>query len=113
MSQTESESTLLVVAILTPRADALQVFREYEFKAARILARHGAAIARTIVEDPSAPGSLLREIHIVTFPDAAAFDRYRADPELAGLAARRNSCIAHTQLIFGHSGPDYMQDLSP
>lgn len=108
---TGSGSQLLVVAILTPRADALEAFREYECKAARILARHGAAIERTILENPSASGAPLREVHIISFPDSSAFDRYRVDPELAALATMRDSCIAHTEVMLGQAGPDYMKTL--
>jgi uncharacterized protein (DUF1330 family) len=107
MQVTGPDSQLVIVAILTPQPGALDAFRDYEARAARILARHGAVIERTIVEQPSAPDKPLREIHIVTFPDSSAFDRYRADPELAALAASRESFIAHTELILGHPGPDY------
>ena len=45
---------------------------------------------------------------MVTFPDLEAFDSYRADPDLASRAAMRVASIAHTELLLGHDGSDYM-----
>src|SRR5262245_20353057 len=100
MSQTTDRSPLLIVAILTPHSGSMEIFREYETKAACILARYGGAIERTIVEEASSPEKPMREVHVVTFPDSEAFDRYRADPDLASLASMRAASIAHTELLF-------------
>jgi hypothetical protein len=40
-------------------------------------------------------------VHIVTFPDRAAFERYRADPEIATLAAQRAEAIQETTYWIG------------
>jgi uncharacterized protein (DUF1330 family) len=98
----------VIVAILTPHGGSMEIFREYETKAAVVIARHGGAIERTVIEEPSEPGKPIREVHIVTFPDLKAFHSYRADPDFTSLADLRAASIAHTELLFGREGPDYM-----
>jgi uncharacterized protein (DUF1330 family) len=95
-----------LVAILTVRRAALDRFRAYERAAARIMAAHGGAIERTVVVDDGA-GDALREVHVVTFPSAAAWDAYRADPALAALAAERATAVIATEVLTGADGPDY------
>ena len=102
------QTPLVIVAILTPPIGSIDVFREYETKAAAVIARHGGVIERTIVEEPSEPGKPVREVHVVTFPGLEAFHRSRAGPDLASLADMRAACIAHTELLLGRDGPDYM-----
>lgn len=97
-----------LIAILTPCSGALESFRRYERKAARIMARHGGAIERTFVEDGTNSAQPGREVHIVSFPDSAAFQRYRSDPDLLALAEERTASIAHTEVIIGREGPNYM-----
>jgi hypothetical protein len=84
------------------------MFREYETKAAVVISRHGGAIERTVVEEPSGPEKPMREVHVLTFPGLEAFDSYRADPDLALLAGMRAASIAHTEVLIGREGPDYM-----
>jgi uncharacterized protein (DUF1330 family) len=108
MCQPAGKNLFVIVAILTPRSGSPEMFREYETKAAAVMARHGGVIERTVVEEPSEPDKPVREVHFVTFPDSAAFRRYRDDPELASLAGMRAASIAHTELLFGREGPDYM-----
>lgn len=95
----------MIVAILTPRRGALEQFRAYEAKAAGIMARYEGRIQRTVVVNEQPP---MREVHIVSFPDLDAFQRYRTDPDLAALAEVRAACIEHTELLLGREGPDYM-----
>ena len=97
---------LTLVAILTVRRGRIAAFHQYERAAAAIMARHGGAIERTVaVDDPSA--AHYREVHIVTFPDAAAFAAYRSDPDLAGLAPLREQAIVSTEVLLGEDGPTY------
>ncbi|MBL8222576.1 MAG: DUF1330 domain-containing protein [Bryobacterales bacterium] len=91
-----------VVAILTPKPEAWDLFREYETKAAAILARYGARIVQSIVDEPRT-----REVHLIAFPSREAFQHYRADVELASLATLREASITHTEVIIGHDGPTY------
>jgi hypothetical protein len=56
---------LAIVAILTVRNGALELFRDYESKAAAVMARYGGAIERTFVEDVAYPEQPVREVHVV------------------------------------------------
>ena len=98
---------MTLVAILTVRRDRRGEFHRFEFAAAAIMARHGGAIERTVaVDDPAAEH--YREVHLVTFPGAAAFAAYRADPELAELAQLRETAIVSTEVLLGEDGPTYV-----
>ena len=103
-----SDRPFRILAILTPRADALETFRQYEIRAAALIARHGGAIEQTILVDGVDAAAPTREVHIIGFPNEAAFRNYRADPKLASLAEMRAASIAETELLIGHVGPDYM-----
>ncbi|MCB9564073.1 MAG: DUF1330 domain-containing protein [Kofleriaceae bacterium] len=100
---------MTVVAILTVRAAEAAGFRAYEREAARVMARHGGRIERTVVAPGGGDDATFREVHVVTFPDAAAFAAYRADPDpaLAALAPRRAAAVIATELLVGADGPDY------
>ena len=97
---------MLIVATLSVRRDQLVAFRRFEQSAAAIMARHGGAIERTVaVDDPAAEH--YREVHLVRFPDAAAFAAYRADPALAALVPLREQAVVATDLLIGEEGPSY------
>ena len=97
---------LLVSLYVHPGREA--DFRRFETAAARIMARHGGAIER-VIRPVAAPGGppAPHEIHVVTFPGREAFDAYRGDPELAGLAALRAAAIARTEVVQGEPGEPY------
>ena len=95
----------MLLAIMTVRADALDQFRAYEKHAAKIMARHGGNIERTMVT-PIADG-LLKEAHLVRFSDADAFAAYRKDPELAQAAYLREQSVVETSILIGEEGPVY------
>ncbi len=92
---------LVLVATLTVRREAQSAFREYEAAAVRIMSRHGGNLERAIELDGEESAETFREVHIVTFPDRAAFDAYRSDPEIVALATLRKSAIASTEILFG------------
>jgi hypothetical protein len=71
------------------------------------MVRHGGKIERTVVAPVENDDTLLKEIHIVTFPDQAAFDAYRRDPALAGVAHLRERAVVATEVMIGEAGPDY------
>lgn len=102
-------SQIKIVASLWVHPDRIEVFEAYERKAARIMARYGGVIERTIrcAQATGAAEAGPFEIHLLRFPDAAAFDRYRADPELAGLSGEREHAISRTEVVVGTAGPDY------
>jgi uncharacterized protein (DUF1330 family) len=95
------------VAILSVRRDALDRFRAFERHAAAVMARHGGRIERTVVVSAESAPGVVKEVHIVTFPDAAAFDAYRADPRRDELAHLRDASVVHTEVLVGEDGPDY------
>ena len=77
------------------------------------MSRHGGRIERRIKlsGDPAAPASAgpvpPDEVHIVSFPDAASFARYRADPEITALADLRAAAIRDTVVWQGSEGPAF------
>lgn len=102
-----SHERIVIVASLTVRVAALAEFREFERHAARVMARHGGAIERTVFAELEGEPELAREIHVVTFPNEGAFARYRADPDLHARAAQRDRAVVKTELVVGVDGPDY------
>jgi hypothetical protein len=97
---------MTLVAILTVRKDALDAFRAFERRVAAVLAAHGGRIERTVVAPGDAP-DLIKGIHVVTFPDAAAFGAYRGDARLAELAPLREASVVRTGFLAGEDGPRY------
>lgn len=98
---------LTLVAILTVRSDALASFREFETHAARIMARHGGRIERTVVVEQAGEPETIKEVHVVIFPSQEAFAAYRADGELARFAHLRAASVLHGEVLVGADGPDY------
>ena len=100
---------LVLVASLWVRDGRVAEFEAYERKAARIMRRYGGAIERAIRIDPAnASPDAPFEVHVVTFPDRARFDAYRADFELAGLAAEREAAIGKTLVLTGTDTAAYV-----
>jgi uncharacterized protein (DUF1330 family) len=100
---------LLFIVRLWLNSSDIAAFEEFERNAARIMAQHGGRIERAIRitadNDPDAPF----EIHIVSFPDHAAFESYRNDPETQALAGVRAQLIARTELFFGADATSYLR----
>ena len=84
-------------------------FEAYERKAARIMQRYGGVVQKVVRVSNANPSSSGRpfEVHVLGFPSLEAFHSYRADSELAGLAAERNAAISRTEVLLGESGPKY------
>jgi len=101
---------MLVVAILTVRREAVDAFREYETRAAEIMRDYGGRIERTVAVDPGGASDNFREVHVVSFPDAAAFGSYRNDARLAAIAYLRERSVVHTEMLMGEEGPVYPGD---
>lgn len=121
---------MLIVARLTVRRDELELFRWYEHAAARVMARYGGAIEHAYVIDDKRPEpdfddaatldrdaattldleiDTIHEIHVVRFPNAAAFDAYKADPEITALAGARDRAVLATEIWPASDGPRYGQ----
>lgn len=93
----------LVVALHVDPA-RLDEFERFETRASRIMSRYGGRIERRLrfaETDPEAP----HEVHLVTFPSAEAFSRYRADPELADLSELRARAVRRTTIWQGADAP--------
>ena len=98
---------MTLVVILTVRRDALEAFRAFERDAAAVMAVHGGRIERTVVVSPTDTPALVKEIHVVTFPDEPAFLAYQSDPRLATLGHLRAASVVHTEILAGEDGPRY------
>jgi len=71
--------TLALIARIP--AAGVATFHAYEEAVLPLLVRHGGVLERRL-----STGDRLVEIHVVSFPDAAAFEAYRADPDRAACA---------------------------
>jgi uncharacterized protein (DUF1330 family) len=102
-------SPLILTIRLWLNTSDTAAYEDFERTAARIMAKHGGRIERVIrintSDDPDAPF----EIHIVSFPDHAAFDSYRNDPKTHALAELRAQVIARTEIRFGTDVTSYLQ----
>jgi antibiotic biosynthesis monooxygenase (ABM) superfamily enzyme len=86
-------------------------FEAFEREAARIMARHKGRIdsAVRLTPPPGAPppDATPYELHIVSFPDQAAFEAYSSDPETLALREKRSKIIARTVLMAGREAGPY------
>jgi uncharacterized protein (DUF1330 family) len=98
---------LTVVAALYINPDKEAEFERFESAAARIMRRHGGAITRRIRCAQGADQSAPYEVHVIDFPDAAAFSSYRNDAELGAMAELRTSAIRQTTVWSGADLPPY------
>ena len=94
-----------LVAILTVRRDAIEKFRAFEAHAAEVMKMHGGQLERTVVVAPDGSPELIKEIHVVTFPNEEAFAAYRKDERLAKFAHLREQSVVHTELHVGEEAP--------
>jgi len=108
MTRAGGDGAIVLVVSLFIHPGREAEFRRFETEAARIMRRHGGRIDRVIrPTGAAAGGSSPHEIHLVSFASAAAFDAYRADPELRALATLRESAISRTEVTTGVEGEPY------
>ena len=62
---------------------------------------------RRVVFEPGGESAQPDEVHVVTFPDRAALDRYRADPDMKALAGLRADAIHETVFWLGTDRPPF------
>ena len=98
---------IVLLATLTVHPDRVDVFHDFERRAAKIMAKHGGRIERAIVLDQDPEDHYYRECHVVSFPDRAALAAYRDDADFKALASLRESCILATAIRYGTAGEDY------
>ena len=101
---------MTLVAILTVRREAIAKFRAYEAHAAQVMKKHGGRFERTVVVVPEGSPELMKEIHVVTFPNEQAFAAYRKDERLTKFAHLRDESVVATELFVGEDGPSYAAD---
>jgi uncharacterized protein (DUF1330 family) len=112
-------SEVTLVALLYLHAGRGAEYERFESTASRVMSRHGGRIERRIKlsGDAAAPASAgpapPDEVHIVSFPDAASFARYRADPEIRALADLRAAAIRDTVVWQGSEGPAFAHEQEP
>jgi uncharacterized protein (DUF1330 family) len=99
---------MIVVAILTVKREAIENFRDYEKRATEIMKDHGGRIERTVVVKPDGAPDLIKEIHVVRFPNDAAFLSYRNDARLTRISRLREQSVVHTEILVGEEGPTYV-----
>lgn len=104
----ESERKLILVVSLWLKGENVSDFEDYERRAARLLARHGGKIERTVrIKKQASKTDEPFEIHVASFPNEQSFTNYLADSERQKLAARRDEIIARTETIFGYDAELY------
>ena len=85
-------------------------FEAFERDAARIMARYGGRIDQAVrfgAANDAGAGQGPFEVHIVSFPNEAAFEAYGADAEILALRARRDQIIARTGFAAGRPAGPY------
>lgn len=97
---------MIVVALLTVHRAELARFRAYETVAIARARAHGGALER-VIELAEPDPARHRELHVLRFPDAAAFAAFRADPALAAWQADRAAAVIATEVWTGVDGPAY------
>jgi antibiotic biosynthesis monooxygenase (ABM) superfamily enzyme len=98
---------LLVHLWIHPGQEA--AFEAFEREAARVMARYKGRIDSAIRMTPSdAPKDATPfEVHVVSFPDKAAWEAYGQDPEALKLREKRGRIIARTALMQGQEAGPY------
>lgn len=76
-------------------------FEAFEREAAALMSRNGGRIDQAVRLDPDPAGQGPFEVHVVSFPDQAAFEAYVADPATQALRARRGTIISRTVVSTG------------
>lgn len=97
---------LTLVVLLTIDPARRDDFVRFESSAATIMKRYGGRIERRICLSGS-ERPRPDEVHVVTFPDRDAFDRYRRDPDLEPLAALRAAALRETVVWDGVDLPPF------
>jgi hypothetical protein len=117
----DGTASLTLVALIYLHPGSRDAFERFETAASRIMARYGGSIERRIrfaaAGETASAGTagasgfaaaeIPDEIHLVRFPDAAAFARYRDDAELRALAELRTSAIRETVVWRGEEAPPF------
>ena len=88
-----------IVAALYINSGREAEFEQFETAAESIMGRYGGRLERRIGFPAGADQP--HEVHLVTFPDQQAFERYRTDADLQALADLRTRAIRQTTAWVG------------
>ena len=99
------ESRLTFIVSIWLKDNDVAGFESFERQAATIMAGHGGRV-ETVVRCGGKDGTPF-EVHVVSFPDAAAAGAYRADPRLVKLFPLRERVIARTEVWAGQQRSAY------
>lgn len=89
-----TEPRLILTLLARIPETGIEAFRAYEDGVIPLMGRYGGVLERRL-----RTGDGLVEIHVVSFPDAAAFEAYRADPERASFAPLLAESGAELELL--------------
>ena len=101
-----SERYTLIASIWLKNGD-VERFEAFERAAALVMGKHGGRIERAIRIGRSNVADAPFEVHVTSFPDAAAYAAYQDDPDLRELAASRAAIIARMVVHAGSELPPY------
>jgi hypothetical protein len=107
---TPASPPLTLVVSLWLRDAAVEAFEAFERQVAPIMAAHGGRIDN-VVRCGGEDGAPF-EVHVVTWPGAAALKAYREDPRTLALRALRDRAIARTEVWSGHHRTPYGEDVT-
>jgi len=99
------ESRLTFIVSIWLKDNDVAGFEAFERQAAAIMAAHDGHV-ETVVRCGGEGGAPF-EVHVVSFPDAAAAGAYRADPRLGKLLPMRDRVIARTEVWTGQRRSAY------
>jgi uncharacterized protein (DUF1330 family) len=97
----EAKRLVLIVTLEVRHADA-EGYARYEELAEALMGRHGGRIERVVRLDEERGDGMFREVHIVSFTDAAALEAYRGDPDAVALRELRGQVIQSTEILRGY-----------
>ena len=98
---------MIIIAIFTVKTEFIEDFRAFEKRAALIMQDYAGVIERTVVVNHNNDSDRLKEIHVVSFPNARAFSAYQQDIRIAAIAYLREKSVIQTELHIGETGPIY------
>ena len=82
-----------ILALFRLSSADLTAFEAYEAQVLPLLASHGGVLTRRLRSEDGAI-----EAHLLSFPDQAAFDAYRADPARAAAQELWSRCGATSEV---------------
>jgi len=105
MPDTQSPEVYVVLIWVNP--GQLETLHEYERQAAPLIERHGGEFKTVMsvsgVGDGSGFDRAPDEVHVLEFPDADAFSRYRADPDSQAIGHLRDASVERAIFLQGNA----------